>query len=227
MIDELRYHDPAKRQIITREAALAAADEIEALRRERDTLALVGGRAARGLHDAMLKLNHTAVERDQARKERDALSSRLDHSEKERAALLKINDDCAAHINVLIDERNTLSVRLDATERALANGEEDWLLVELEKRYKGVCAERDELLERWKAGQAQIGDMQAAWAAQDEREKSLVSRLGEVADMVRDWKTGVISATTAMASLHSITAVEKRAPIKDLGTIEFRDGMDD
>ena len=57
MIDELRYHAPAKRQIITREAALAAADEIEALRRERDTLALVGGKSVRDLHDALLKLN--------------------------------------------------------------------------------------------------------------------------------------------------------------------------
>lgn len=32
MLDELRYHNPAKQQIITRETALAAADEISRLR---------------------------------------------------------------------------------------------------------------------------------------------------------------------------------------------------
>ena len=38
MIDELRYHDPSKGQIITKEVARAAADEIERLRARVDAL---------------------------------------------------------------------------------------------------------------------------------------------------------------------------------------------
>ena len=33
MIDELRYHNPAKQQIVTREVTMAAADEMESLQR--------------------------------------------------------------------------------------------------------------------------------------------------------------------------------------------------